>query len=69
MQSRYIRRHAMILNRARASVLFQITFTDLDPDLAPGLGPFSHLGLVDTLLAPKPALAVWDSLLELSRRR
>lgn len=69
MQARYISRHALILNRARATALFQITFTDLVPDLAPGLGPFSHLGLVDTLLDPKPALAVWDSLLELPRRR
>jgi hypothetical protein len=24
--------------------------------------PFLRLGLVDTLLAPKPALAAWDSL-------
>lgn len=68
IQARYIRQHALILGRARAVALFQITFTDLDPNLAPGLGPFSHLGLVDTLLAPKPALAVWDSLLELPRR-
>jgi hypothetical protein len=24
---------------------------------------FAHLGLVDSALAPKPALAVWDSVL------
>jgi hypothetical protein len=69
LQARYVGRHAEILSQARAAALFQITFTDLVPDLAPGLGPFSHLGLVDTLLASKPALAVWDSLLELPLRR
>jgi exonuclease SbcD len=35
------------------------------PD-APLLAPFAHLGLVDTQLRPKPALAVWD---EAFRRR
>ena len=69
MQARYISRQALILNRARGAVLFQITFTDLDPDLAPGIGPFAHLGLVDTALTPKPALEVWDSILDLPRRR
>jgi hypothetical protein len=29
---------------------------------------FAHLGLVDSALGPKPALAVWDSLLALDRR-
>jgi hypothetical protein len=68
MQARYLARQAQILNRARGSVLYQITFTDLDPNLAPGIGPFANLGLVDTLLNPKPALAVWDSVLGLPRR-
>lgn len=67
MQARYIAREAEILTHARGTILHQITFTDLDPNLAPNLGPFSSLGLVDTLLNPKPALAVWDSLLALPR--
>jgi len=69
MQARYLSRQALVLNRARGAVLFQITFTDLDPNLAPGIGPFANLGLVDTVLTPKPALEVWDSLLDLPRRR
>lgn len=69
MQARYIAREAEILGRAHGAVLHQITFTDLGANLAPNIGPFSHLGLVDTLLSPKPALAVWDSLLALPRRR
>jgi hypothetical protein len=69
MQGRYIAREAEILNHAHGAVLHQITFTDLGANLAPNLGPFSNLGLVDTLLAPKPSLAVWDSLLALPRRR
>lgn len=68
MQARYIARNADLLNRAKAAVYFQITFTDLDPNLSPGIGPFANLGLVDTVLTPKPALAVWDSILELPKR-
>lgn len=68
IQARYIARNADLLNRANAAVYFQITFTDLDPTLAPGIGPFAHLGLVDTLLAPKPALTAWDSVLDLPKR-
>lgn len=68
VQARYIARNADLLNRAKAAVYFQITFTDLDPNLAPGIGPFANLGLVDTVLAAKPALAVWDSVLDLPKR-
>lgn len=68
MQARYIARHARILNRARARGWFQITFTDLDTSalgLPPGsvLPLFANLGLVDTGLVPKQALATWDSAL------
>ncbi len=70
MQARYIRRHAQILDAARAKAVFQITFTDLDLSASPPppgsvLPLFAHLGLVDSVLAPKAALAVWDSLLTL----
>jgi hypothetical protein len=65
-QGRWIRRQAALLDRASARYVFQLQFTDVDLD-AFGLGgdprliPFVRLGLVDTALAPKPALAVWDS--------
>jgi hypothetical protein len=73
MQARYIRRHAQILDQAEAAAIFQITFTDLDLSASPPppgsiLPLFAHLGLVDSALGPKPALAVWDSLLALERR-
>lgn len=71
LQSRYIRRQAAILDQAVAAAVFQITFTDLDLSASPPpagsiLPLFSHLGLVDSALIPKPALAVWDSVLSLS---
>jgi hypothetical protein len=70
LQGRYIRRQAEILDAADAAAVFQITFTDLDLSAAPPpagsvLPLFAHLGLVDSVLAPKPALAVWDSVLAL----
>jgi hypothetical protein len=70
MQASYVRRHAQILDAARATAVFQITFTDLDLSASPPppgsvLPLFAHLGLVDSVLAPKAALAVWDSLLAL----
>jgi hypothetical protein len=67
-QARYFRYQARLLDSARAVALFQLTFTDLDLSaipLPPGsiLPLFAHLGLVDSALGPKPALAVWDSVL------
>ncbi len=65
-QARYIRRHATLLDAARALAWFQITFTDLDlsafpPALADALRPFAYNGLVTAALAAKPALAEWDA--------
>lgn len=73
VQSEYIARHSRVLNRAGTVGLFQITFTDLDVSAFPdppgaGLLPFAHIGLVDSALNPKPALAVWDSLFALPIR-
>lgn len=67
MQARYLARQAALLDSARAIALFQLTFTDLDLSavtLPPGsiLPLFAHLGVVDSALGPKPALAAWDSL-------
>jgi len=68
MQARYIARHARILDAAGAAGWMQITFTDLDlagiPSPPPTLALFAHNGLVDSVLTPKPALAVWDSVLD-----
>jgi hypothetical protein len=69
LQARYIGRQSRILDSARAAGLFQITFTDLDLSAIPQppgsiLELFAHLGLVDSALRAKPALATWDSVLE-----
>jgi hypothetical protein len=72
MQARYIRRQAELLDAAGAAAVFQLTFTDLDLGTIPQppgsiLPVFATLGMVDTQLRPKPALAVWDSVF--ARRR
>ena len=67
LQVRYIQRQGEILAKTNARGLFQITFTDLHPSLfLPGsaLSLFATLGLVDTALQAKPALAAWDNLLD-----
>lgn len=71
-QPRYLRRQAALLEAAGTRAIFQLTFSDLDVEsfeLPPGsiLPLFAFLGLADTELAPKPALAVWDSLYALRR--
>lgn len=66
LQARYIRRQGELLSTMNAKGLFQITFTDLHPAIIPpgsSLALFATLGLVDTALRTKPALATWDSLL------
>jgi len=64
-QKRYISRQSKLLDQVHASAVFQLTFTDLDLSAFPGspgiLVLFAHLGLVDTTLAPKQALAAWDA--------
>lgn len=63
-QAAYIRRHAQILDAARATHWFQLTFTDLDPAFFPPgtiLPLFANNGLVDVNLAAKPSLADWDA--------
>jgi len=73
MQARYLRRQARLLTEANSIYLFQLTFADLDlssfpPPLPSNLSFFAYLGLVDSDLSAKPALAVWDSLFALERR-
>ena len=66
-QSRYIRRQVELLSAAGGVGLFQITFYDIDltgfPPQPPGspIGLFTHLGLADSAMNPKPVLGVWDS--------
>ena len=72
MQARYIHRQSELLDAANAAGVFQLTFTDIDVSSIPQppgsiLPLFAALGMVDTQLRPKPALAVWDSLY--ARRR
>jgi hypothetical protein len=67
MQARYIARHSQILENANAIVAFQLPFADLDlasfPKPLPAILPlFATLGLVDSNLGAKPALATWDSI-------
>ena len=72
LRARYIHRQSELLDAANAVAVFQLTFTDIDVSSIPQpsgsiLPLFAALGMVDTQLRPKPALAVWDSLY--ARRR
>ena len=65
-QARYLEYQGRLLDSARAIAVFQLTFTDLDLSaltIPPGsiLPLFAHLGVVDSALRAKPALAVWDA--------
>jgi hypothetical protein len=70
-QARYLRTQGRLLTAAHALAWFQLEFADLDlaawPAQPPGsiLPLFASLGLVDSGLAPKLALAPWDSLFAL----
>lgn len=66
-QARYIGRQERLLDSARAQGVFQLTFYDLDLSNNPQppgsiLPLFTHLGLADSAMHAKPALAVWDSI-------
>src|SRR4029434_5135614 len=63
-QARYIARQAELLDKAGAAGVLQITFTDIalsafPPPTNTDLIPCAYRGLVDTVLAPKPALTTW----------
>jgi hypothetical protein len=71
VQARFIGRQMELLAAANAVAVFQLTYADLHPSIFPPgsiLPLFATLGLVDTALAPKPALAVWDSVFARPRR-
>jgi hypothetical protein len=73
-QARYVRRQAELLDAAGANAVFQLEFADLDvssypPPVPANLPLFVTIGLVDTGLVPKPALAAWDSVFARPRSR
>ena len=67
LQAQYIDRQSQLLDSARAIAVFQLSFCDINLN-AWGLPPsdstlllFNSIGLTDSTLAAKPALARWDS--------
>lgn len=68
LQRRFILRQGELLDQAGARGVFQLTFYDLDTTglaVPPGsaLPLFTHLGLADSAMNPKPALGAWDGIL------
>jgi len=65
-EARYISRQEQLLDSAKAVGVFQLTFYDLDlsnnPQPPGSLLLFTHLGLADSAMHAKPALAVWDGI-------
>jgi hypothetical protein len=66
-QRDYIARQGQLLDKAGATAVFQLLFTDLDltklpAAVDPSIRYFAFLGLVDKTLQPKPALDAWDAL-------
>ena len=66
-QSRWLRRHAQVLDNAGAIGWFSLEFADLAVSQWPqfagtSIRLFSSIGIVDSALTPKPSLAIWDSL-------
>lgn len=60
-----------LMDQINAIAVFQLTFADIDLasiPVPPGsiLPLFTHLGLVDTELNPKPALSAWDATFAIS---
>ena len=73
-QARYLRRQERMLDSAAAIAVFQLSYTDLDVSQYPAqqqasLGVFAQLGLVDTELRAKTALATYDSIFARPLRR
>jgi len=74
-QAAWIHREGELLDAAHAVAFFQLDFTDLALSFFPPIADsgslpyFAHLGLVDSALTPKVALASWDTLFALPRSR
>lgn len=72
-QARYIGQQERLLDSAKAKGVFQLTFYDLDLSANPpppgSIVPlFTHLGLADSALHAKPALAAWDGVFRRPRQ-
>ncbi|MGE0443146.1 MAG: hypothetical protein AB7L66_23130 [Gemmatimonadales bacterium] len=71
-QARYFARQAALLAPTTPVAWIQLAPTDLEvrtfpADLQTAITPFSRLGVLDSALAEKPALRVWDSLFTIPR--
>jgi hypothetical protein len=67
IQARYFARHAQLLDDVAARGVIQLIYADIDvasfpPPLPANLPLFTQIGLVDSGLNAKPALAEWDRL-------
>lgn len=67
LQSRYVARHAELLDAARALAWLHLQFADIDLAAFPGPVPpnlplFASIGVTNSDFSPKPALAGWDAL-------
>ena len=72
LQTRYLRKHATLLDSVSARGVAQLLLADLDlamwsADAAQGLATFSSLGLMGSRYQAKTSLKVWDNLY--ARRR
>ncbi len=66
-QQNYIQYQSLLLDKAQATAVFQLTFTDIDlssvPSFVdPNINNFAHLGLVDIKLQPKPSFDTWTDI-------
>jgi hypothetical protein len=71
IQQNYIDHQSKLLDKAQATALFQLVFTDIDASAIPGnidpnINNFIHLGLVDIKLQSKPSLSAWDDIFKRS---
>jgi hypothetical protein len=73
-QARWIKRQMQLADVLNARYVFQLLFADLDlvafqAQFDPKVLPFARIGMVDSVLTPKPALAAWDSAFARKRTR
>jgi len=73
-QTGWITRQMQLADRVPARYVFQLLFADIDliafqAQFDPKVLPFARMGMVDSVLAPKPALAAWDSVFARARKR
>ncbi len=70
-QQDYITKQGQLLDGVNAIAYFQLLFSDLDSSVFPPGTPdnvnlFTHIGLTDDALNPKPALGNWDAIFKRS---